>query len=48
MIFDVITLFPDMITSACNHSILHRALINNLIQINTINPRDYTQDKHKK
>lgn len=48
MKFDVVTLFPEMITQACSHSIIKRATDNNIIQINTINPRDYTQDKHKK
>lgn len=48
MRFDVVTLFPEMITQACSHSILKRALENNVIQIDTINPRDYTLDKHKK
>lgn len=48
MIFDVITLFPEMIENACNFSILKRALENNIIKVNTINPRDFTLDKHKK
>ena len=48
MRFDVLTLFPEMIQQACSHSMIARALENNVIQINTINPRDYTLDKHKK
>lgn len=48
MIFDVMTLFPEMIENACNFSILKRALENNIIKVNTINPRDFTLDKHKK
>lgn len=48
MIFDVLTLFPEVIDSYCNVSIIRRAKDNNIISINTINPRDYTQDKHKK
>ncbi len=48
MRFDVLTLFPETITEACNFSIIKRALNDNIIQINSVNPRDYTLDKHKK
>ena len=48
MIFDVLTLFPEMIESSCSYSILKRAVDAGIIQINTINPRDYTLNKHKK
>ena len=48
MRFDVLSLFPETITNACNFSIIKRALNDNLIQINAVNPRDYTLDKHKK
>lgn len=48
MIFDVMTLFPEMIENACNYSILKRAIENGVISLNTINPRDFTLDKHKK
>lgn len=48
MRFDVMTLFPEMIHGYCSYSILKRALDNSIISVNTINPRDYTLDKHKK
>ena len=48
MIFDVLTLFPDMIKSYCNFSILKRAVETGIVEVNTINPRDFTEDKHKK
>ena len=48
MIFDVLTLFPEMIDNYCRYSILKRAVENNVLQVNTINPRDFTLDKHKK
>lgn len=48
MKFDVLTLFPEMIEGACSHSIISRAIEKKIIQINTINPRNYTLDKHKK
>lgn len=48
MRFDVLSLFPETITSACNFSIIKRALTENKIEINAINPRDFSLDKHKK
>lgn len=48
MQFDVLTLFPEMIENYCNCSILKRACEGNFININSINPRDFTLDKHKK
>ena len=48
MIFDVLTLFPEMIENHCKYSILKRAVENKILSVNTINPRDYTLDKHKK
>ena len=48
MIFDVLTLFPEMIENYCGFSILKRAVNNNVLTVNTINPRDFTLDKHKK
>ena len=48
MKFDVLTLFPETINNACDFSIIKRALTENRIEINTINPRDFSKDKHKK
>lgn len=48
MKFDVLTLFPDMIDGYCSQSIMKRAIENGLIEVNSINPRDFTEDKHKK
>ena len=48
MRFDVLTLFPDLIQSHLEFSIIKRACEENIIEVNTINPRDYTLDKHKK
>ena len=46
MKFDVLTLFPEMFTSV-KESIIGRAIKNNLIELNTINIRDFSTDKHK-
>lgn len=48
MRFDVITLFPELIQSHLDFSIMKRAKDDGVIEVNTINPRDYTLDKHKK
>ena len=48
MRFDVLTLFPELIQSHMNYSIMKRAREANVIKVNTINPRDFTLDKHKK
>ena len=47
MKIDIITLFPDMF-SAMQESILGRAQKDGKIQINVVNLRNYTQDKHLK
>lgn len=48
MRFDVLTLFPELITSHMDFSIMKRATDEGIISVNTINPRDFTLDKHKK
>lgn len=48
MRFDVLTLFPEMIDSYCDCSILKRAIENKVIEVNSVNPRDYSANKHKK
>ena len=47
MKFDVLTLFPEMFEPV-KQSILGRAIEKNLIDINLINIRDFSKDKHKK
>jgi tRNA (guanine37-N1)-methyltransferase len=47
MIFDILTLFPEMY-DIFNHSIIGRAKQKGLVQINTFNIREYTNNKHKK
>jgi tRNA (guanine37-N1)-methyltransferase len=43
----VITLFPEFILQAVSHSILGRAIAAGIIDIQVINPRDYSTNKHK-
>ena len=47
MKISILTLFPDMF-DIFNHSIIGKAKEKNLIQIETLNIRDYTLNKHKK
>ena len=47
MRFDVLTLFPEMFDSL-EKSIIGRARKNGIININLINIRDFSQNKHKK
>ena len=47
MKFDVLTLFPEMFNSL-EESIIGRAREKRLIEINLINIRDFSKDKHKK
>lgn len=48
MIFDVLTLFPEIIQSYCDVSIMKRAKESGIFTVNTVNPRDFTLNKHKK
>lgn len=47
MKFNVLTLFPEMF-EPIKESIIKRAQENNLIEINLINIRDFSKNKHKK
>ena len=47
MRIDILTLFPEMF-APLDASIIGRARKSGKIEINLINPRDYSQDKHKK
>jgi tRNA (guanine37-N1)-methyltransferase len=47
MRFDLITLFPELISSYFEDSILKRAREKKLIEVNLYQLRDYAQDKHK-
>ena len=48
MIYDILTLFPEIIESYCAQSITKRGIEQGIIKVNTYNFRDYTLDKHKK
>ena len=46
MIFHVLTLFPDMVRTALDSSILGRAAQKGLLQINAVNIRDFSDNIH--
>lgn len=48
MDFHVLTLFPEMVSQGLNTSIIGRAIDNGLIALNTVNIRDFSEDKHKR
>lgn len=48
MNFHIITLFPESFNSYINSSIIGRAIRDRKIKIKFYNPRDFTQDKHKR
>lgn len=46
--FNIITIFPHIFESYFNESIIRRAIKNKLIDINIINLRNFSNDKHNK
>ena len=48
MKIDVLTLFPEMFSGVFNDSILKRAQERGAVQLNTVNFRDFSTNKHKK
>lgn len=48
MWFGVITLFPEMFLALTSHGMTGRAVNQGLIQLETWNPRDFTQDNYRR
>lgn len=48
MKIDVLTLFPEIINSFLNESIIKRAIANNIVEIKAIDFRQYSKNKHHK
>lgn len=46
MFFDILTLFPEMFAGPFSESILKRARQKDIIDIKTVNIRDFAEDKH--
>lgn len=47
MRFEVVTLFPGLVTAVAEHGIPRRAVEAGLIGLRCWNPRDYTEDRHR-
>jgi len=47
MKFTFITIFPELINDFCKEGLLAKAVRTKKIQIDTINPRDFTHDVHQ-
>ncbi len=47
MKFDILTLFPGMFDSPLRESILGRAIEKGLVEVRTVNIRDFAMDKHQ-
>ena len=48
MKIDILTLFPEMFQGFLNSSIIKRAIEDKKIEVNLVNFRDYSLDKHKR
>jgi tRNA (guanine37-N1)-methyltransferase len=46
LIFHVLTLFPQMIHDAVGYGVLGRAIQNGIVNVNTVDIRDYANNKH--
>ena len=47
MRFDVISLFPEMVSNAARFGVTGKAIVEGVVDLNTWNPRDFTVDKHR-
>jgi tRNA (guanine37-N1)-methyltransferase len=48
MRFDIMTLFPDLVRTVLDESVIGRAQKNGAISVYTHNIRDYSEDKHRR
>ena len=47
MRISMVTIFPDMISAVTGFGITRRAVDNGLLEVTTVNPRDFTEDRHR-
>ena len=43
----LVSLFPEMFAAVSDHGVTGRAVKQGLVTLSTVNPRDYTVDKHR-
>lgn len=46
MIFDIVTIFPDLLDSPLQEGIIRRARLKNLIDVEIVNLRDFAEGPH--
>ncbi|MCX8083784.1 MAG: tRNA (guanosine(37)-N1)-methyltransferase TrmD [Calditerrivibrio sp.] len=46
-IYNVVTIFPEMMDSIFKYGVLSKGIESGLFRVNSINLRDYTEDRHK-
>ncbi|MBV6458195.1 MAG: tRNA (guanine-N(1)-)-methyltransferase [Fimbriimonadaceae bacterium] len=44
---DFVTLFPEQVLGMLDHSIMHRAIESGKLSLKAVNPRDFTEDRHR-
>jgi tRNA (guanine37-N1)-methyltransferase len=47
MRFGIVTLFPEMFTAVTDNGVVGRAVRQGVLSLECINPRDFTEDKHR-
>jgi tRNA (guanine37-N1)-methyltransferase len=47
MRFDVVTLFPEMVSAAVSYGVTGRAIDRGIVSLSVWNPREYTHDRHR-
>ena len=47
MWFGLITLFPEMFSAVREHGVVGRAVEKGLVDLEFLNPRDFTRDRHR-
>jgi tRNA (guanine37-N1)-methyltransferase len=45
--FTVVTILPELVTPALSAGVVGRAIAGGVIAVDTVNPRDFTHDKHR-
>ncbi|NJN61177.1 MAG: tRNA (guanosine(37)-N1)-methyltransferase TrmD [Coleofasciculaceae cyanobacterium RL_1_1] len=48
MRFDIVTLFPEFFSSPLESGVIGRAIARQIATVYCVNPRDFTEDKHKR
>ena len=47
MLFDIVTIFPHFFDSSLKDGVVRRAIEANILQVRTVNLRDFTTDRHR-